>query len=288
MVSRRPVKTFLSCEKADIVSLDTFLRSILGSVSQESSRRCLVPSKSRKCLPCLHGLLDLGKSKSSRSHRVTWECPTDFRSLYSAQELEDTFDKSHKENLNRIIFKRPATQPVSEDLKLRYVSGVHGHDTIPTLSANGTQSESNTHVGQMEMDIADDMWVQGAQEQFQKLQRINTFAIYHKTTDGKGVPHAFNVFLRQVPALPRVVVFLSIQTVAVPHLGLPDRYLISKVRSLDGFYGCVMRKGYMDRFTPEVDEIMQRIIGIERQFAGKGVEERVKEIQQCRANVTNM
>jgi hypothetical protein len=39
-----------------------------------------------------------------------------------------------------------------------------------------------------------------------KVHRIPTLAIVHKLTEGKGVPHAFSVFLRQVPALPRVVV----------------------------------------------------------------------------------
>lgn len=38
------------------------------------------------------------------------------------------------------------------------------------------------------------------------VQRIPTLAIVHKVTEGKGVPYAFSTFLRQVPALPRVVV----------------------------------------------------------------------------------
>jgi KUP system potassium uptake protein len=31
-------------------------------------------------------------------------------------------------------------------------------------------------------------------------------AVFHKSTGGKGIPHTFVGFLRQYPALPRVVV----------------------------------------------------------------------------------
>lgn len=39
-----------------------------------------------------------------------------------------------------------------------------------------------------------------------ELARIPTCAVFHKLTPGKGVPHSFIGFIRQWPALPRVVV----------------------------------------------------------------------------------
>lgn len=39
-----------------------------------------------------------------------------------------------------------------------------------------------------------------------ELVRINTCAIFHKLTPGRGVPHSFIGFVRQWPSLPRVVV----------------------------------------------------------------------------------
>lgn len=38
------------------------------------------------------------------------------------------------------------------------------------------------------------------------LVRLPTCAVFHKLTAGRGVPHTFYGFLRQWPALPRVVV----------------------------------------------------------------------------------
>ena len=39
-----------------------------------------------------------------------------------------------------------------------------------------------------------------------ELARIPTCAVFHKLTPGQGVPHSFVGFIRQYPALPRVVV----------------------------------------------------------------------------------
>ena len=43
-------------------------------------------------------------------------------------------------------------------------------------------------------------------EKKRQLSRLNTCAVFHKLTSGRGVPHTFYGFLRQWPALPRVVV----------------------------------------------------------------------------------
>ncbi len=53
---------------------------------------------------------------------------------------------------------------------------------------------------------ADALYIRGMHSELVELKRVSTFAIFHKTTDGKGTPHAFGVFIRQFPALPRVVV----------------------------------------------------------------------------------
>ena len=39
-----------------------------------------------------------------------------------------------------------------------------------------------------------------------QLARLPTCAVFHRTTSGKGVPHSFSAFIRQWPALPRVIV----------------------------------------------------------------------------------
>lgn len=43
-------------------------------------------------------------------------------------------------------------------------------------------------------------------EEKRELVRIESCAIFHKLTPGQGVPHSFIGFIRQWPALPRIVV----------------------------------------------------------------------------------
>ncbi|WVR04896.1 hypothetical protein IAU60_001908 [Kwoniella sp. DSM 27419] len=80
----------------------------------------------------------------------------------------------------------------------------------------------------------------------QTLPRVKTFAVYHRSTSaGQGVPHAFASFLRNYPALPDVVVFLSTQVAGLPHVPPTDRYSVCKVRV-----------GYMDPVSPVVDDLL--------------------------------
>jgi KUP system potassium uptake protein len=83
-------------------------------------------------------------------------------------------------------------------------------------------------------------------------------------------------------------VFLSTHIVAVPHLPLSSRYLLTKVRSVDGFYGVTMRKGYLDRMGPEVNEILERIVAIERMVGGNGLELRLAEIRTAGDRISHM
>lgn len=74
----------------------------------------------------------------------------------------------------------------------------------------------------------------------------------------------------------------------MPHVPVEARYLVSKVRSLEGFYGVVMRKGYLDSFSPEVEEILDRIYEIEVQYSAANLEERLKTIKQASLTTTHM
>ena len=44
------------------------------------------------------------------------------------------------------------------------------------------------------------------EEERRPLVRVSSCAVFHKLTPGSGVPHSFVGFVRQWPALPRVVV----------------------------------------------------------------------------------
>ena len=53
-----------------------------------------------------------------------------------------------------------------------------------------------------------------------ELARLPTCAVFHRLTVGRGVPHSFAGFIRQWPALPRVVVRISQWSGAYPYI--PD------------------------------------------------------------------
>ncbi|GHJ84454.1 hypothetical protein NliqN6_0856 [Naganishia liquefaciens] len=211
------------------------------------------------------------------------------------RELEDKFDRENKRNLTRIILHQEpgaTTTPASElkDKKIAFAPTERGRSTEPIaihqlsrLASVVSRSEG------LHQDEHGGLYVARPNcEELLKVQRIPTLAIVHKVTEGKGVPHAFSVFLRQVPALPRVVVFLSVRVTAVPHVPLVDRYLVSKVRSVDGFYGVVMRKGYLDQLSPEVDQILERIFEIEVQYSATKLEDRLKAIKEASLTTTHI
>jgi KUP system potassium uptake protein len=124
-----------------------------------------------------------------------------------ARGLEDEFDGVNRRNLSHIISKSIIEKPVSsEALKQRPLSS----------RAVGFEEEDNT-VSQVvdtappaneDQDLVENVQLfldVGAQEKV-VLPRMSTIAIFHKLSSGKGVPHTFYGFLKQWPALPRVVV----------------------------------------------------------------------------------
>lgn len=89
-------------------------------------------------------------------------------------------------------------------------------------------------------------------------------------------------------------IFLTIRVVAVPTVPKHDRYVLSKVRSLEGFYGITMRKGYMEHILPDVDDIVTRISTLEAQFIGVGyaskekLEYKLQHIRTASKTTTHM
>ena len=64
--------------------------------------------------------------------------------------------------------------------------------------------------------------------------------------------------------------------------------MITKVRSLDGFYGVTMKRGYLDRNYPEVDHILSLIRSIEVMYSATDAAERMDRIKEASRTVTHM
>ncbi|KAA1100479.1 hypothetical protein PGTUg99_010724 [Puccinia graminis f. sp. tritici] len=124
------------------------------------------------------------------------------------------------------------------------------------------------------------------------LPRLECFSFFHHLGEGIGAPHSFSALLRHQPALPRVVVFLSIRVVSVPHLQEEDKYLIDKLRTLSGFYLMTYRVGYRDPLDLRglTKPTLERIIELERGIVPIGsnsaLEDEIYKITKA-ANNTN-
>ncbi|OAV89538.1 hypothetical protein, variant [Puccinia triticina 1-1 BBBD Race 1] len=124
------------------------------------------------------------------------------------------------------------------------------------------------------------------------LPRLECFSFFHHLGEGIGAPHSFSALLRHQPALPRVVVFLSIRVVGVPHLQEEDKYLIDKLRTLSGFYLMTYRVGYRDPLDlrgltkPTLERIVELERGIVPIGSNKALEDEIYKITKA-ANNTN-
>jgi KUP system potassium uptake protein len=119
-----------------------------------------------------------------------------------AKGLEDAFDATNRRNLRRFIVSRDEGKSSAVDLHIpRGVQSVDD-DLDRAPSASGMSDEK---AGQDYYYMAHPLNA-SAEEERKALVRINTCAVFYKLSAGVGVPHSFVGFIRQWPALPRVVV----------------------------------------------------------------------------------
>ncbi|RSH89944.1 hypothetical protein EHS25_001930 [Saitozyma podzolica] len=180
-----------------------------------------------------------------------------------ARGLEDSFDDSNAEKLSRIITRRaldeksPLRKPVVNDTE-----GVSNDDLHLSHSVEADAEEELSTQGS-EHHIPP-LYLRAATGESTVLTRIPVMAIFHRNdAANRGVPHSFVSFLQRYPALPEIVIFLSTRIVGVPHVPEDDRYIVNKVRSLQGFYGVTLRVGYLDSKTPSLPVLLPYLTSIE-------------------------
>jgi KUP system potassium uptake protein len=131
-----------------------------------------------------------------------------------AKGLEDKFDGANRRNLRHFISKvvsEKISSPsalTSRPLSSRIVD-FKGDITAAKLPESNPPAEEQEMVEtvQLFLDV-------GGQENV-LLTRMSTMAVFHKLSSGKGVPHTFYGFLKQWPALPRVVVSLFVGVLVI-------------------------------------------------------------------------
>ncbi|KAF8882060.1 potassium transporter, partial [Gymnopilus junonius] len=142
-----------------------------------------------------------------------------------AKSLEDTFDRKNRMNLKHFIHQTPKIreeQPPD-----------NGHDPDDDQTAD-EHDELSYYFYEVSSTRGSVKFADEKPGEKRELQRIPSAAVFHKITTGKGVPHTFVEFIRQWPALPRVVVFLSVCILPIARVPPQDRYVVSKVRTIDG------------------------------------------------------
>jgi KUP system potassium uptake protein len=121
-----------------------------------------------------------------------------------------------------------------------------------------------------------------------ELPRIDSCAVFHKITSGRGVPHTFIGFIRRWPSLPRVVIFLSVCLVPRPRVPVDERYVVSKVRTVEGFYGATYYIGFRDKFDVKIGELIDKIIETERESNPEVKETILEEIRAAASTATHI
>ncbi|GLB38222.1 putative K+ potassium transporter [Lyophyllum shimeji] len=191
-----------------------------------------------------------------------------------AKSLEDNFDRKNRKNLRQFIQQEAYRLDQDKD------------DNAEGAEDDSSSSESNLTYYYMPGVGERTDTGEVVRRERKKLQRIPTVAVFLKMTHGKGVPHTFIGFIRQWPALPRVVIFLSVCIVPVARVPKEDRYAVTKVRTIDGFYGVTYYLGFRDRFDVQIHDLIEKICDMERAFNPNGsaaVIDRIRAVAQIAA-----
>jgi KUP system potassium uptake protein len=168
------------------------------------------------------------------------------------KKLEDEFDGANRRNLLHFINENYGTNTrtsqmtiegngamIEQPRGLTYVSRV--------LERSPSANDTDEYINEKHLI------------EKRELVRISTCAIFHKYTRGPGVPHTFVGFIRQWPALPQVVVFLSVCVLPIATIPAEEQYVVRKVKALGGIYGVTYYLGFRDEFNVDCESLANEI-----------------------------
>ncbi|KAJ7486154.1 potassium transporter [Mycena galericulata] len=191
-----------------------------------------------------------------------------------AKGLEDKFDGKNRLNLRNFIHPDPDSVGEEEDEEegeeeATEAGSMHRHRKSRDLKYYYTLEDDE-------------------KEEKHSLAMLPTCAVFHKIARGQGVPHTFVGFIRQWPALPRVVIFLSVSVVPIARVPREERYAITKVRTVAGFYGVTAYLGFREHFDIRVGDIIEEICALELQMDPRQLSGTVEEIRKAALSTTHI
>lgn len=166
-----------------------------------------------------------------------------------AKGLEDRFDRKSRKRLEGFIVPEGAGAIFSESEKREDGEFVELQE----------QNDGDNRTLYFVTPQLPDAKSAGELEERRVLSRLPLLAIFHGVSHERGVPPSFTSFLRQWPALPTFGVFLTTRVLPVPHVDDADRYVVSRVDVLPGFYGVAQYLGFRDEAALRIDEIVARV-----------------------------
>lgn len=197
------------------------------------------------------------------------------------QGLEDRFDHQSRKRLEGFIVPDGTTAILEESEK---------HNVGEFVTVQEQQDDGdNTKTLYFVTPTFPDAKSEGVEvEERRVLSRLPVLAIFHGVSHERGVPPSFTGthaqrashvpfslrysitragFLKQWPALPTFGVFLTTKVLPIPRVNDTDRYVVSSVEALPGFYGVVQYLGFRDQAALRTDELMARIGAIEERYS---------------------
>ncbi|EIN06328.1 potassium transporter [Punctularia strigosozonata HHB-11173 SS5] len=201
-----------------------------------------------------------------------------------AKGLEDEFDGTNRRNLRHFIVPGEAGEIAL------HVGNAHGYqedNAIASEEDRGLSPIPHEYYYMADPDKGNS-FNDFPDEERRQLVRIPTCAIFHKLSSGKGVPHSFVGFVRQWPALPRVVIFLSVRMRPIAHVHPNDKYIVTKVYAVEGFYAVTYALGFREDFEVKVEEIVSRICAVEARTNPEGSSYTVDTIKQYASTATHI
>jgi KUP system potassium uptake protein len=129
-----------------------------------------------------------------------------------AKGLEDKFDGANRRDLRHFISKVVSERISSPSALTPIPLSLQPVDSKQDDIVATKLPESSPPAEDQEMVETFQMFLNVGGQESVPLTRMSTLAVFHKLSSGKGVPHTFYGFLKQWPALPRVVVSLFLST----------------------------------------------------------------------------
>ncbi|RHZ88653.1 hypothetical protein Glove_21g63 [Diversispora epigaea] len=90
------------------------------------------------------------------------------------------------------------------------------------------------------------------------VNRLPGIGLFYKEA-GMGVPLSFCHFIRHFPAVPEILIFITIRPISIPLVGEEDRLIVKKVGHYEKIYQVTARYGYTENIY-QGEEFIQKLV----------------------------